>query len=62
MPVRMPPLDAEDLEHVEDKWLDDAYEKKLLLSGDDLMWIENASNIVKLVLGESENRISYNRH
>ena len=48
VPVRLPPIPSEELEHVEHQWLDDAYEKKLELSGDDLMpiggislWIES---------------------
>jgi DNA polymerase-3 subunit gamma/tau len=36
MPVRLPPIPSEELEHVEDQWLDDAYERKLSFSGDDL--------------------------
>lgn len=47
MPIKLPPISAEDLEHVEDKWLDDAYEDKLERSGDDLMPITSAALFVK---------------
>jgi DNA polymerase-3 subunit gamma/tau len=36
MPVRLPPIPSEELEHVDDQWLDQAYELKLTRSGDDL--------------------------
>jgi hypothetical protein len=36
MPVRLPPIPSEELEHIEDPWLDEAYERKLMWSGDDL--------------------------
>ena len=38
----LPPIPAEELEHVEDQRLDDAYEQKLAWSGDDLMPIAEA--------------------
>lgn len=47
MPIKLPPISAEDLEHVEDKWLDDAYEERLERSGDDLMPIANAALFIK---------------
>jgi DNA polymerase-3 subunit gamma/tau len=43
IPVRLPPIPSEELEHIEDKWLDDAYERKLSWSGDDLAPIEGAT-------------------
>ena len=46
-------ITPEELEHIEDKWLDDAYEKKLLLSGDELNFIPNASIIVENLIGNS---------
>ena len=36
MPVKLPPIPSEELEHVDEPWLDDAYERKLARSGDDL--------------------------
>jgi DNA polymerase-3 subunit gamma/tau len=47
MPVRLPPIPSEELEHVEHQWLDDAYEKKLELSGDDLMPIDGVSSWIE---------------
>lgn len=51
MPVKLEPIDAEELEHIEDAWLDDAYERKLQILGDDLMPIANASQLVEILLG-----------
>jgi len=51
MPARLPPISSEDLEHVEDKWLDSAYEKRLEISGDDLGPIANASELVESLIG-----------
>jgi DNA polymerase-3 subunit gamma/tau len=45
MPVKLAPISSEDLEHVEDNWLDTAYENRLAWSGDDLAPIHNASKI-----------------
>ena len=51
MPASLPPISSEDLEHVEDKWLDSAYEKRLQISGDDLGPIANASELVESLIG-----------
>lgn len=51
MPSKLPPISSEDLEHVEDAWLDAAYEAKLQRLGDDLFPIKNASQLVKELLG-----------
>ncbi len=45
---------SEELEHIEDNWLDSAYEKKLEVSGDSLSFIPNASEIVKALIGSSD--------
>jgi DNA polymerase-3 subunit gamma/tau len=45
MPVKLAPISSEDLEHVEDNWLDTAYENRLMWSGDDLAPIPEASKI-----------------
>jgi DNA polymerase III subunit gamma/tau len=59
MPVKLPPFSSEELEHIEDAWLDTDYERKLQFLGDDLFPIENASKIVELVLGTNQaNNIS----
>jgi DNA polymerase III subunit gamma/tau len=50
IPVRMPEISAEDLEHIEDKKLDEAYEERLLREGDDLKAIKNASQILATIL------------
>ncbi len=52
MPSKMPPISSEDLEHIEDSWLDAAYETKLLRLGDDLFPIKNASKIIEVLLGD----------
>jgi DNA polymerase III subunit gamma/tau len=43
--IKMPPISGEDLEHVEDNKLDDAYENKLEREGDNLLPIKNAARI-----------------
>ncbi len=53
MPIKLLPISSEELEHIEDNWLDDAYERKLQQFGDDLAPIKNASQIVELLLGEN---------
>ncbi len=59
MPVKLEPIDAEELEHIEDAWLDDAYERKLQILGDDLSPIPNASKLVEILLGaDSSNQSS----
>lgn len=45
MPVKLAPISAEDLEHVDDSRLDTAYENRLMWSGDDLAPIPGASKI-----------------
>lgn len=50
LPIRLPEISAEDLEHVEDKKLDDAYEERLLREGDNLKAIKDASKIVAALL------------
>jgi DNA polymerase-3 subunit gamma/tau len=47
MPVRLPPIPSEELEHVDDPWLDDAYEQKLMRSGDDLLPIAVVASSLK---------------
>jgi DNA polymerase-3 subunit gamma/tau len=59
MPSKLPPISAEDLEHIEDTKLDEAYETKLLRLGDNLYPIKNASKIIEVLLGpSSENSVS----
>lgn len=49
--AKLPPLTSEQLEHIEDKWLDPAYELKLALSGDDLLPFSNISDLRTQLLG-----------
>lgn len=59
MPSKLPPISAEDLEHIEDAKLDEAYETKLLRLGDNLYPIKNASKIIEVLIGSSsENEVS----
>ena len=53
MPVRLPPIPSEELEHVEDQWLDDAYERKLAFSGDDLSPITEIKSFVAALVHET---------
>ena len=46
LPSKLPPLTSEDLAHIDDAWLDDAYERALMFSGDDLMPIASATEFV----------------
>ena len=50
--VRLPSLSAEDLEHFDDARLDDAFETRLLLSGDDLTPIGGSDKLIAVLLGE----------
>ncbi|MFN6965097.1 MAG: DNA polymerase III subunit gamma/tau [Pyrinomonadaceae bacterium] len=58
VPVRLPPIASEDLEHIDDQWLDDAYELKLLRSGDALAPIAGAeAMVIHLVGRQSSNGV-----
>ncbi len=50
LPIRMPEISAEDLEHIEDAKLDAAFETRLLREGDNLKPIKNASQIIANIL------------
>ncbi len=50
MPVKLEPIESEDLEHIDDKWLDKTFEYKLQHEGDDLRAIPNATKIIELLL------------
>ncbi|HKX82659.1 MAG TPA: DNA polymerase III subunit gamma/tau, partial [Pyrinomonadaceae bacterium] len=60
MPVRLPPISSEDLEHVENDWLDNAYEAKLERSGDDLVPIPDAPKLAASLFGSSSKAVSAN--
>jgi DNA polymerase III subunit gamma/tau len=51
---RLPRLTSEELEHYEDTRLDDAYDERLLLTGDDLLPISSADTLIKMLFGDSE--------
>lgn len=53
MPVRLPAISSEELAHVDDVRLDDGYEEKLDLSGDDLMPIADSDDLVAMLLGRN---------
>ena len=50
-PTILPPLPPEDLEHIEDQRLDDAYEQKLVWTGDDLLPILDAGSWIEELTG-----------
>ena len=59
MPFKLPPIAAEELEHIEDTWLDEAYERRLQQAGDSLKPIPNATQIIQLLLdGSREQDVS----
>jgi DNA polymerase III gamma/tau subunit len=49
--IKLPQIPSEELEHIEDNWLDAAYEAKLAREGDNLLPIKNAAKIVELLFG-----------
>lgn len=50
IPIKLPPISSEELEHIEDKVLDEMYERKLARLGDTLFPIKDASKIVEAAL------------
>ena len=52
LPVKLAPIESEALEHVEDTWLDAAYDRKLELTGDDLFPIQGASDLAESLFGK----------
>lgn len=54
MPVKLEPIATEELEHIDDKWLDEVYEYKLTHEGDELKTILNVEKIVKDFLNHNE--------
>ncbi|MDQ6787767.1 MAG: DNA polymerase III subunit gamma/tau [Acidobacteriota bacterium] len=53
MPVKLPEISAEELEHIEDAWLDAEFERKLFAAGDDLNPFRNISQLVEVLLTEN---------
>jgi DNA polymerase III subunit gamma/tau len=60
-PVRLPVLTSDDLSHHDDPRLDDAYEERLLLTGDDLLPIGGADTLIKMLFSEAVDSISTGR-
>jgi len=60
MPVRLVPIDASELEHIDDAWLDSAFEEKLIRSGDDLRPLADLSDVLTVVTAATENGNSGN--
>jgi DNA polymerase-3 subunit gamma/tau len=56
--IKMPPISAEDLEHVEDNKLDDAYENRLEREGDNLLPIKTAARIFEILFAADIARAS----
>ncbi len=54
MPIKMLPITSEELEHVDDNYLDAAYENKLRRSGDDLYPIRNAAVLAQSLSNRPE--------
>ena len=54
IPIKLSPISAEELEHIEDKNLDEAFDEKLTRFGDKLFPIKNASKLVEAVIGVTQ--------
>ncbi len=53
MPVKLLPITSEELEHIEDNWLDSEFERKLQQAGDNMSLIKNASEVAAVLFGEN---------
>ncbi len=54
LPVKLPEISAEELEHVEDAWLDADFERKLISRGDDLRACKDMAKFVEILLGANQ--------
>jgi DNA polymerase III subunit gamma/tau len=52
LPVKLLPISSEDLEHVDDAWLDSTYEYRLQREGDDLKPVAEAATLAAMLIGE----------
>ncbi|MFM9903701.1 MAG: DNA polymerase III subunit gamma/tau [Pyrinomonadaceae bacterium] len=50
--VRLGKLSSDELDHIEDQKLDDAYETKLAFSGDDLLPLPSSEKLIEILFGE----------
>jgi DNA polymerase-3 subunit gamma/tau len=57
--LRLAPIAAEDLEHFDDKRLDEWFEDKLSIIGDDAMPIPGAAGLVRQLIGEPQVKPKY---
>lgn len=57
---RLPEISSEDLEHVDDTWLDNAYEEKLTRSGDDMSPISGAAKFALELAGTNRSAAASN--
>lgn len=57
IPIKLPPISSEELEHFEDKSLDELYERRLSLLGDNLFPIKNASKLVEIAIQSNQTEI-----
>ncbi len=57
--LRLAPIAAEDLEHFDDKRLDEWFEDKLAIIGDDAMPIRGAADLVRQLVGEPQVKPKY---
>ena len=57
LPVKLAPIDSEALEHVDDTWLDAAYERKLARGGDDLLPIPEAAALAEALFGKAAGEV-----
>ncbi|MFT3746298.1 MAG: DNA polymerase III subunit gamma/tau [Pyrinomonadaceae bacterium] len=55
--VRLLPLSSDELEHFDDKRLDEWYEEKLTFDDDDLKLIKSSAGIVKALFGDTSERL-----
>ncbi|HXH68748.1 MAG TPA: DNA polymerase III subunit gamma/tau [Pyrinomonadaceae bacterium] len=53
MPIKLLPVTSEELEHIEDNYLDAEFERKLQQAGDNLSLIKNAAEIAVSLIGEN---------
>lgn len=58
LPVKLSPISSEDLEHFEDKRLDDEFERKLEIVGDDTLPINGAAEFAALAKGNGRSELS----
>lgn len=61
MPLKLLPITSEELEHVEDNWLDAEFERKLQQSGDNLEISKEITNMARSLLESNSNNTNGNK-